>query len=271
MPPVSRTPLIVLALFAFACTDPSTGPDASTQADAGTIVDAGSVDAGFEPDAATTPDAGTAPDAGTSSPPAHEGEPCATYQVTADGDCVGEKYRWCDESTDTIFALDCGGSEIRGACGPVGPAFGCIVPQGVLCSVILRSGDFELFECGAGGQVSATLACDLSQGCVPTQATCRPASRRDCVRNSDCAPDSERCYIDTPGSPGQCLFNPVCDGNTTLVIDCTEDAQLQQWDCREQGGTGCVDGRCVGIKQGGPCDEYFVCGSGLTCVDMICR
>jgi hypothetical protein len=80
-----------------------------------------------------------------------------------------------------------------------------------------------------------------------------------------CTPNAPSCT--PPAEGGQ--FTPTCSGNNA-VYGCFPSGQAVYDDCTAVGGT-CQNGSlCVNVTQGGTCDdEFWTCGSGLTCQGLV--
>ncbi len=156
--------------------------------------------------------------------------------------CNGTVAQWCSgtqaSTLDCSMLRDVGGALSGGQCS-TGASFGawCAVGMGKTCVLGGQARNGYLY-CGDATGPSATLGCDLDNGCTPSTATC----------TSDA------------GSA------PTCQGDQ-LVVDCTAWGQPVVHSCTSAaiGGTGCQAGACVGIPDGRPCGATLQCAAGSAC------
>ncbi len=173
--------------------------------------------------------------------------PCGS--VDQAGYCAGDSAVWCNADPTTgdqsLAAVSCGalgtdanGNTISGHCADLG-SFGawCAVAEGTTCS----DGQ-SVLACGSASGADLSLACDVNTGCTKTTQTCT-----------------------APAAGAQ--FTPVCDGDE-LIGSCTPWNQILEENCKATsvGGTGCQNGACVGIPEGGNCDgQLFKCADPDVC------
>ena len=121
----------------------------------------------------------------------------------------------------------------------------CLMPLGVQCALADGLGGLFLFGCGATSP-SATLACDLDEGCVPAQSTCQFADQ----------------------------WNNCCSGNRLVVVcadySCIERPVVMNCASAENGNGTCNAAFCEHSTAGGLCnDNLILCTGGLTCQNVI--